>query len=358
MPEKEEKTEAPTQKRLDEIKNKGQRPKSQDFNSGVLLFVSVLCIFVFGERMVRILKENLIDVFYKISTFTVTEDNLITILTDNMVKVVVVSIYPILIIILVMGIVANVIQVGVNFTTKPLEPKFDKVFKMSGLKKLVSPTTFIELGKNLSKIIIVGYVAYWIISGEYENLMYLIDASVGSIMHAILSIGFEISLYVSVLLIILGILDLIYQKRKHYNDIKMTKQEVKDEVKSQEGDVKSKNKMKQMMAEMIRKSMMGEVPKATVVITNPTFIAIAIKYDRDFDKAPVVLAKGKRAIADEIRKIARDNDIPIVENKPLARGMYDLVEPGFEIPIEFFESVAEVLAYVYSLKGNEQYADA
>jgi len=157
----------------------------------------------------------------------------------------------------------------------------------------------------------------------------------------------------ALVLIFLGIADMIYQRRKHRQELKMSKQEVKDEAKSSEGDPHIRGKIKSLRLQMHRNMMMKELPKATVVITNPTFIAIAIRYVQGVDDAPVVVAKGKRLIAEKIREVAREHAIPIVEDKPLARGMYDMAVIGEQIPTEYFAAVAEILAYVYSLKGHQ-----
>jgi flagellar biosynthetic protein FlhB len=199
---------------------------------------------------------------------------------------------------------------------------------------------------------VVGLVGYKVVASHYGTYMLLADMSLGQFCHMLFSISVEIIIKSTLVLFAIGIADLVYQKRKVHSELKMSKSEVKDEAKQSEGDPHVKGKIRSLRLQMHRNFMMKELPKATVVITNPTFIAIAIRYTQGLDTAPVVVAKGKRLIAERIRDVAKQNSIPIVEDKPLARGLFDIAEPGEQIPEEFFAAVAEILAYVYSLKGN------
>jgi flagellar biosynthesis protein FlhB len=252
----------------------------------------------------------------------------------------------------VIAVAVNVSQVGLMWTWEPLGPHFGKVFAFTGLSRLFSPTSFLEIGKSILKMIIVGLVAYQVAIGHYPEYLALADMEVGQFCSLLFGVSMEIVIKSTLVLFVLGVADLVWQKRKLKKDLRMSKQEVKDETRSSEGDPHVKGKIKSMRMQMHANMMMKELPKATVVITNPTFIAIAIRYNQGMDAAPVVLAKGKRIIAERIREVAKENDIPIVEDKPLARGLYDLAQPGEEIPQEFFAAVAEILAYVYSLKGR------
>jgi flagellar biosynthesis protein FlhB len=201
-------------------------------------------------------------------------------------------------------------------------------------------------------MIVVGLVAYKVVASHYGEYLLLADMSLGQFCGKLFSVSVEVILKSTVVLLAIGIADLVYQKRKVHNELKMSKSEVKDEAKQTEGDPHIKGKIRSLRMQMHRNFMMKELPKATVVITNPTFIAIAIRYTQGVDQAPVVVAKGKRLIAERIRDTAKKHDIPIVEDKPLARGLFDMAEPGEQIPEEFFAAVAEILAYVYSLKGT------
>jgi flagellar biosynthetic protein FlhB len=207
----------------------------------------------------------------------------------------------------------------------------------------------VETAKNILKLAIIGAVAYSTLIAEFPKMMMLADASVAVILGFIARTSYDIVMRVALVLAILAILDYLYNRYEHEKKLKMTKQEVKDEHKQMEGDPKVKSRIKSMQREIARRRMMQEVPKATVVVTNPTYIAIALRYEPAENDSPVVVAKGKRLIAAKIKQVAVENGIPIVEDKPLARGMYDKVTVGFPIPAEFFTAVAEIMAYVYRL---------
>jgi flagellar biosynthetic protein FlhB len=196
------------------------------------------------------------------------------------------------------------------------------------------------------------FVAFITIRGEFETMLTLCHTSVGAIWMFILFLSFKIVFRVALVLVLLAILDYAYQKYEHEKKLKMTRQEVKEERKQMEGDPLVKSRIRSLQREMARRRMMEEVPKATVVVTNPTHLAIAIRYEPEEMETPVVLAKGKQYVAERIKEIALKENIPVVEDKPLARAMYDMIEPGDEIPVQFFNAVAEILAYVYKLKNK------
>jgi flagellar biosynthetic protein FlhB len=212
--------------------------------------------------------------------------------------------------------------------------------------------SIVELVKNVIKLIIVSFVAYLTIKGQMREMLLLNSAPVGGLLLFVLKLSYTVIMRIVLVLIVLAILDYAYQRYEHEKNLKMTKQEVKDERKQLEGDPQVKSRIRRIQIEMARRRMMREVPKATVVVTNPTFIAIALRYEPEEMDTPVVVAKGKRLIAERIRQIAADAGVPIVEDKPLARAMYDKVEIGDRIPVEFFTAVAEILAYVYRLKNR------
>jgi flagellar biosynthetic protein FlhB len=253
-------------------------------------------------------------------------------------------------IITVAGVMANILQVGWLVTFKPLIPDLSKISPLSGLRNLFAMSKLFDLAKEVVKLVVIGFIAYGCIKKDLLVFLTLSDQSIEHIFVALFTSIFWLGIKIALALLVLAIIDFAYQKHRYHQGLKMTKQEVKDEMKQMEGDPQVKSKIKSLQMEMAFRRMMSEVPKATVVVTNPTFIAIALRYEMGVDKAPVVLAKGKRKTAERIREIARENDIPIVEDKPLARAMYDAIEIGTEIPREFFTSVAEILAYVYKLK--------
>ena len=349
MADKDEKTEAPTPKRLSEARNKGQVARSQDLQNGVNLLLMTITLWIFGRRAVEMMSGQLIDNFNKISVFELNDTNLIGLLASNAYEILSI-VLPFMLLFLVSGVLISLVQVGILFTPNRLQPKLETVFSLSGLKKIASKNSLVELLKGLFKVSIVVTVLYLVLSKHYDELLLLIDKEFYSFLAMLADITFELCWKIAILFIILGVADFFWQKKEYIDNLKMSKQEVKDEAKMSEGDPQVKAKLRQIMREMHQKMSINEVPEATVVITNPTFIAIALKYERGSEDAPKVVAKGKRLNAEKIRDQAKENDVPIVENKPLARSLYDVVEPGDEIPAEFFSAVAEVLAYVYNQK--------
>jgi flagellar biosynthetic protein FlhB len=346
-----DKTEEPTGKRLSEARDKGMVSKSMDFNSALSLMAGALLIWLFRDKLIAGMESYLVGSFKNISSFETIPENFVP-MARQLFATFLLLLTPLVGCLTAISVAANIAQVGFLWTTEPLGFHFGKVFSFSGLGKIFSANSFVEISKSVAKMIVVAIVAYQAVSSHYAQYLAMADMDMGQICHVLFSVSFEVVIKATLMLLILGIADLVYQKRKYRKEMRMSKQEVKDEARSSEGDPHVKGKIKSMRLQMHRNMMMKELPKATVVITNPTFIAIAIRYRQAEDPAPVVVAKGKRLIAERIRSVARENDIPIVEDKPLARGMYDVVEVGEEIPQEFFAAVAEILAYVYSLKGQ------
>ncbi|MGA8180763.1 MAG: flagellar biosynthesis protein FlhB, partial [Desulfobacterales bacterium] len=259
---------------------------------------------------------------------------------------------PIFAAIFITAILSNILQVGFIMSGESLMPKFSKIDPIKGFGRMFSKQALMELFKSLLKLTIVGSVAFLTVKGEMKNFSLLGDMETNSIFIYILNIFFKIFIRCSMAMIVLVVIDYIFQKWEFENRIKMTKQEVKDEFKKSEGDPLIKSRIRSIQMEMARKRMMQAVPDADVVITNPTHLAVALKYDSLTMNAPKVLAKGPGKIAERIREMASEHDIPIVENKELARNLYATVEVGQEIPAALYQSVAEILAYIYRLKSN------
>ena len=247
----------------------------------------------------------------------------------------------------------SIVQVGWKVSTKPMKPELSKFNPINGFKRMFSKDSVFELVKSIIKIGLIAYMAYASIRDHQNELFILYDLelkqAVALVGGLVIDVGFKISL----VYLIVGIADFVYQKHKFNEDMKMTKQEVKDEFKNTEGDPQIKGRQRRKMQEVSQKRMMQDVPKADVVITNPTHFAVALRYDTKESTAPVVVAKGADYVAQKIKEIAKDNKIEIVENKPLARMIYHNVDLGAEIPPELYQAVAEVLAYVYRLKNPE-----
>ena len=346
-----DKTEEPTGKKLSEARNKGMVGKSMDLSSSVVLLSGACLIWIFADRMVAGMRNAMVESFRAIGNFE-NIPGMFVHLAERAYVGILLLLAPVVGGLCAIALAINISQVGLMWTWEPLGPHFGKVFGFGGLSRLFSPTSFIEIGKSILKMIIVGVVAYMVAMDHYPEYLALADMEVWQFCSLLFNVSLEVVIKSTLVLFILGVGDLVWQKRKLNKELRMSKHEVKDESRSSEGDPHVKGKIKSMRMQMHRNMMMKELPKATVVITNPTFLAIAIRYEQGMDQAPVVVAKGKRLIAERIRDEARKHDIPIVEDKPLARGLYDLAEPGDEIPQEFFAAVAEILAYVYSLKGR------
>lgn len=250
------------------------------------------------------------------------------------------------------SIIINMLQFKFQISTKPLQPKFSKLNPVSGMKKLFSKEKIVELIKSIAKIILIMAVVYNTIKGDWVYLVKFYQMPLTQAIELIGSIVINMGLKISLVFMVIAFADLFYQRWKFHEDIKMSKQEVKDEYKNAEGDPQIKGKIRQKMREASQRRMMQDVPKADVVITNPTHYAVAIRYDANEGSAPKVLAKGADFVAQKIKEIARENNVEIVENKPLARMLYANVEIGQEVPPELYQSVAEVLALVYKMQGR------
>lgn len=352
--DKDEKTEKPTSKRRSDARKEGQVLQSREIKSAFILLVSFFALKYLGSFMYANLQEFTRKAFIY---YTVKKD----LLTDGNLWPLVAEIFLVLFKILapMMGVIAFAAllscyaQVGFLFTTKPLMPKLSKINPIQGFKRLFSINSLVELAKSIFKIVIVGLVAYYYVKNEVDDIILLLDKPVGEIVLYIANLIINVALIMGVALVALGVADYIFQWRKYEKDLMMTKQEVKEEHKQVEGNPQIKSKIRQKQRESSLRRMMTEIPKADVVITNPTHYAVAVKYDALVADAPMVLAKGQDYIALRIKELAKEHKIEIVENKPLARALYDSTDIGEQIPAELFQAVAEVLAFVYSLKNKE-----
>jgi flagellar biosynthetic protein FlhB len=349
MADDEDKTEDPTTKKKQDAIKKGQIGRSQDLSSAVTLTAAVFGFYVFGGDFVGKCKSIMYDFFTAYGDWEPTITNF-SALSIYVLNLLINLLAPLLLFFLIVGLIANLAQVGLHFTLEKWQPKFSNVFSLSGLKRMFGKDAFVEFLKGIFKLTIVGIIAYLVIDKHYDDILYMSDMQIGVFCAYMIDILLEMLLKIIMLLIVFGIADLIYQKRKTFNDLKMSKNEVKDEHKNSEGDPKVIAARKRAMYKMHQQFMMKEVPTATVVITNPTHLAIALRYERGVDQVPLVVGKGADKMAERIRTLATEHNVPIVENKPLARAMYDVVEVGDPLPAEFFAAVAEVLAFVFRQK--------
>jgi flagellar biosynthetic protein FlhB len=349
-----ERTEKATPKRRQEARKKGQVARSIEIPS-VLILMTTLGFFYFaGSWMFWNLSEFFSGVYQKIDTIRFDATSDVTAFWMDIFKKMFSVLTPFFVPIVIAGLVGNVFQVGFEIHVEPLKPNFSKLNPVSGLKKLISLRSLVELVKSIGKLLFIGAVAYLLIKSEMRQFPALIHRGVGEILLFIVQVAFKICVFVCLAFILLALLDYVYQRWHHEKSLKMTKQEVKDERKQTEGDPRIKSRIRRMQLQMAARRMMEAVPDADVVITNPTHLAIALKFDAEKMIAPTVLAKGAGLIAERIKEIARDHSIPIVEDKPLTQALHKMVEIGEYIPVELYRAVAEVLAYVYRLKGKFQ----
>ncbi|WP_408954536.1 flagellar biosynthesis protein FlhB [Natroniella sp. ANB-PHB2] len=344
----EEKTEDPTPKRRQEAREEGQVASSKELNSAFTLLFSFIILYF----LMRHLIEEIIKFTYKSFSSYLTMEMTANSFHNLLLEIAFLGlrlIAPILLIVTAVGIAITYLQIGFLFTPKVLIPKLNKLNPIEGAKKLFSKRTFMELIKSLLKVGIITYISYLTIRDVLSQYLLLISVGLNHALGLIGNTAFSLAMRVSAFMIVIGVIDLIYQKWEHEQQLKMTKHEVKEERKQMEGSPEVKSKRKQKQQEMAMSRMMQEVPEADVVITNPTHIAVAVKFELETMEVPILIAKGQGEIAQRIKEVATENEIEIVEEKPLARALYKLVEIGEEIPYELYQAVAEILAYVYQL---------
>ncbi len=349
-----EKTEDATSKKLKDVRNEGNVAKSTEIVTAATLLVLFVClkfaIGYIGEHLI-----DLFDTFYKLIPRLVndgvkTEEFRFLLLEGAFNLFVIIA--PFLLLGFVVAFFSNSLQFQYKVTTKPLEPKPDKLNPINGFKRMFSMNTLVELLKSVIKIVAIGYLSYTVLAEHVEELFLLYDMSVNQGLILMYDIIIELLLKICILFCVIGAVDFMYQKWKFKEDNKMTKQEVKDEFKNQEGDPKVKSQQRHRMQQASMRRMMAAIPQADVVITNPTHFAVALAYESGQGQAPVVVAKGADFLAGRIKEIAKEHSVEIVENKPLARMLYYNVDLGAEIPPELYQAVAEVLAYVYQLRNK------
>ena len=351
-----EKTEQATPKRREESAKKGQIAKSQELNSAVVLMAGLGGLWMLGGMMYRDLSGFTVNILSGPQLVDVSLGNIWTLAFNWALFYFGVS-GPIMIVLGVAAFVVSISQVGFTINEEALSLKLQRLDPVAGAKRLVSKRSLVELVKGLFKISIVGYISYITIMPELGTMATLLDVGIGETFAYIAMMIMRVGFRTAIVLLVLAALDYAYQRWEHSNSIKMTKQEVKEEQKQTEGDPQVKMRIRSLQREAARRRMMDDVPQADVVITNPTHYAIAIQYDPEEMAAPVVVAKGQNLIAQKIKEIAREHDIPCVENKPLAQTLFRAAEIGHEIPEDLYKAVAEVLAYVFRLRGESALAN-
>ena len=350
-----DKTEKATPKKLDDARKEGRVARSSDLINGFMLLLMFFVLKLFGGIMANLFLDSFVKYYNKASDISmeVFDVRQAVNLSNEIVLDIVIASLPVLIGSFVVALVGNIVQVGWKVTGKPLKPKLDRLNPIGGLKRMFSQEKVVELIKSILKVLAIALVAYNEVKDRWKFILNLYDFEFMQAVLNIFDIVLDVGIKISVIFVIIGLADFGYQKWKHLHDLRMSKQEVKDEMKQSEGDPQIKGQIRQKMREGARRRMMQDLPKADVVITNPTHFAVAVKYDKETAEAPYVLAKGADYVAANIKEIAKQNNIEIVENKPLARMLYYNVEIGDQIPPELYQMVAEVLAYVYSVKNKE-----
>lgn len=352
-----EKTEPATSKKLQDARNEGQVAKSQELNSAL----SLIALFIMLKIFISYIGDNLFQIFaliYNKIPDIIDESiggmtpYLAAMVVNNTLIVILKILAPVFIIGFLVALLSNIFQVGWKVTGKPMKPKFSKLNPLSGFKRIISKDSMFELLKSIAKVGVITYVAYTSIRGHQDELFLVYDIPLLQVVLLVGSIVLDAGLKISMVYLVLGLADWFYQKHKFKEEMKMTKQEVKDEYKNTEGNPEIKGRQRSRMREASQRRMMQNLPSADVVITNPTHYAVAIRYDASQYSAPIVVAKGEDFLAMKIKDAAKEHQIEIVENKPLARMLYANVDVGEEVPPELYQAVAEVLAFVYSLKEN------
>lgn len=348
-----EKTEKPTPKKRSKAREEGQVAKSTEITTAFIFIIVFSALKALGPRLVSDLTQFTKDIF---SLFSIKELD-IAYATGLMRHVFITTlgfIAPILLISFGIGFVSNFLQVGWKPTTKPLAIKLGNLNPIQGFKKIFSMKSLIELLKAILKIGIILALVYSTLRDYEEMILVIYDIPVLDAYAFIVNLCFDLGIKIGLFFLIIATIDYIYQRVSLTNKLKMTKQEIKDEYKQSEGNPEIRSKIKQKMREASMRRMMQDLPKADVIITNPTHFAVAISYDENNQGAPVVLAKGADLIAAKIKEAAKEYRIEIVENKVLARTLFYTVDIGSEIPPDLYQAVAEILAFVYSLKNNLQ----
>lgn len=354
--EDEGRTEDPTEYKLRKAREEGKVAKSADLTSALVLLITIMMIAITGRYFLDTVKDMLTFFLTQSGSLDVTETKqLASAFFSYFMRLTI----PAAATAFVAAFAGNVLQTGFLFSLKPITPDPKKVMPKVGQwakRAFLSGEAAFNLLKAIVKVAIIGLISFLNIRFNVDRLVRLVDAPFLDGFTLIATLAFRITLEAALAMLLFALPDYIFQRRKHIDSLKMTKQEVKEERKTHEGDPMVKARLKQRMQELLTQNMVQQVPEADVVITNPTHFAVALQYKQGSQEAPQVVAKGQDEVAFRIRDLARQNDVPVVENKPLARGLYAAVEVGDQIPEEYYEVVAIILAQVYSMKGGGQYA--
>lgn len=350
-----EKTEKATPKRREDAKRKGQIARGAELPAAFSFLAALFAVNYFSRDLFGNIGDYIKNTAQKVAdpqVLTVPEVHGIFI---EAVKILALAVLPIVAVTLAAGIAGNFAQGGFAFTTEALMPKADKFNPVKNIKKIFGLDSAVNLLKSLLKLIFLAAVSYGVLSPVVANAPTLIHAPIGTMIATLGETLYSLAFRCGMAMLVIALADYGYTLCKHEKSLKMSKQEIRDEYKDQEGDPLVKSQRRRAARQLAQNRSLSEVPTASVVITNPTHFAVALRYDKDKDSAPVVVAKGADHLAAKIRELARENDIPLMENPPLARALYRLVEPNQIIPNEFFGAVAEILAYVFRQRQKREH---
>ncbi|MGO1117821.1 flagellar biosynthesis protein FlhB [Rhodovibrionaceae bacterium A322] len=346
-----QKTEDPTEKKLKESREKGQVAKSQEVGHWFMLIGFTVIIGVLGSFVAGGLSDKMVIFLEQPHLFNLSGDAVRGILVQLVwdVGLIMAAVFGVTV---TVALISNIAQVGINVSAESLKPQFSKISPMAGAKRIFGIKGWVEFAKGISKITLVGAAAFLVVWPDRDMIGQLADFSLPQIMGLIQDEAVAILIAVVSIMTIIAGADYGFQRFQHIKQLRMSRQDIKDEMKQSEGDPLVKARLRQLRMERARRRMMAAVPEADVVITNPTHYAIALKYDPSEMAAPECVAKGIDHLAERIKDIAGENDIPMVENRPLARALYDAVEIDEPIPPEHFKAIAEIISYVFRLKNR------
>lgn len=348
-----ERTEAPSAKRRADFRKKGQVAQSREVQTAALFTILLLFWIFYAPVFFRSLQDVIAMVWNKSGEFAITPPSIMQ-LSYFLGKHLGLLMAPLFLVAMVVGFFSTYVQIGWLFTAQPLTPDLKKLDPIKGMGRFFSKKSLVELIKSLSKVLLIGWVAFDTAAGEFDEALLLGEMDVSATLQYLGTTSLLIIAKVAAIMIFLAAIDYGFVRWEMEQKMKMTKQEIKEEMKETEGDPHIKSKIRSIQQQLARSRMMAAVPEADVVITNPTRIAVALRYDATTMDAPQVIAKGQELVAAKIRELAREHDIPLVENPPVARLLHTKVEIGQGIPEDLFKAVAEILAYVYSLQTTQR----
>ncbi len=347
-----DKTEEPSQKKLDEARQKGQVPMSREVTHWMMILAAGIIVMMLGPTLGHTLYTDLAGLWTHPHEFLFDNNNIGDFLSELVFKVIGAVLLP-FIMLMIAGILAHILQQGVLFAPDHITPKMERISIYKGFGRIFSMRSVVELAKGITKIAIIASVLYVVMMPVFKESPHFITYDMADLLRLLYQLTGKVLLVVVSVLTVIAVVDWLYQRISFMNQMRMSKQDLKEEYRQSEGDPIIKQRLRQIRADKARKRMMAAVPKSTVVVTNPTHYAVALLYEPDSNEAPKVVAKGVDAIALRIRKVAEENQVPIMENPPLARSLYSTVEIDQEIPVEHYKVVAEVISFVMKFKKKK-----